>query len=109
MYFSLTFPIIIIIIIISFVIIIIGIISPLHDEKNVLTSESYPLSEIPKSLLKMKVVPCNSSFKELKTLGIPMVFRLFSSSSLTIPKTPATIDVIVALTSQNLSTCNLKS
>ena len=37
-----------------------------------------------------------------------MVFRLFSSSSLTIPKTPATIGVIVALTSHNFSTCNLK-
>ena len=38
-----------------------------------------------------------------------MVFRWFSSPSLTIPKAPTTTGVTVALTSHNFCTCNLKS
>ena len=86
------------------------VITPLRGEKNVLTSESYPLSEISRTLLKMKAVPSNAAFcKQLITMGIPMVFRWFSSSSLIVPKAPTTIGLTVALTSQNFWTCNLKS
>ena len=38
-----------------------------------------------------------------------MVFRWFSSTSLTVPKVPPTIGLTVALTSHNFCTCNLKS
>ena len=54
------------------------VITPLRGEKNVLTSESYPLSEISRTLLKMKAVPSNAAFcKQLITMGIPMVVRWF--------------------------------
>ena len=84
--------------------------SPLLREKNVLTSESYPLSELSRTLQKMKAVPSNAAFcKQLITMGIPIVFRWFSSSSLIVPKAPTSIGITVALTSQNFWTCNLKS
>ena len=38
-----------------------------------------------------------------------MIFRWFSTSSLTVPKATVTIGVTVALTSYNFCTCNLKS
>ena len=82
----------------------------LYIEKNNLTSQSYPLSEMSRNLLKMKAVPGNTAFcKQLMTMGIPMVLRWFSSFSLTLPKAPTTIGITVALTSHNFCTCNLKS
>ena len=87
-----------------------GITSPLRHEKNALTTESYPLSEMSRTLLRMKAVPSNAAFcKQLITMGIPMVLRRFSSSSLTVPKAPTTIGITLALTSRNRCTCNLKS
>ena len=87
-----------------------GITSPLRDEKNALTTESYPLSEMSRTLLRMKAVPSNAAFcKQLITMGILMVFRRFSSSSLTVSKAPTTIGITLALTSRNRCTCNLKS
>ena len=87
-----------------------GITSPLRGDKNALTSESYPLSEMPRTLIRMKAVPSNAAFcKQLIAMGIPMVFWWFSSSSLTVPKAPATISITLALTSRNFCTCNLKS
>ena len=87
-----------------------GITSPLPDEKNALTTESYPLSEMSRTLLRMKAVSSNAAFcKQLITMGIPMVFRRFSSSSLIVSKAPATIGITLALTSRNRCTCNLKS
>ena len=84
--------------------------SPLRCVKNALTSDSYPLSELSRTLLRMKAVPSNAaSCKQLITINIAMVFRCFSSSSLTVPKAPTTIGVIVVLTSHNFYTCNLKS
>ena len=63
-----------------------------------------------RTLLRMKAVPSNAaSCKQLITIDIPMVFRWFSSSSLTVPKVPTTIGIIVVLTSHNFCTCNLKS
>ena len=83
---------------------------PLRDEKNSLTSESFPLSVMPKTLLKMKAVPRNAVFcKQLITTGIPIIFRWFSSSSVTAPKAPIAVGITVALTSLNFCTCNLKS
>ena len=59
---------------------------------------------------KDEAVPTNAAFcKQIIISGIPMVFRWFSSSSLTVPKGPTTIGITVALTSHNLWTCNLKS
>ena len=59
---------------------------------------------------KDEAVPTNAAFcKQIIISGIPMVFRWFSSSSLTAPKGPTTIGITVALTSHNLWTCNLKS
>ena len=102
--------IIIIIIIIIIVTIIFGIESTLCGEKNALTSESYPLSKISRTLQRMKAVPSNAAFcKQLMTMGIPMVFRWLSSSSLTVPKAPTTIGITVALTFHNFCTCNVKS
>ena len=99
-----------IIITIFFIFIFFGITSPLSGEKNALTSESYPLSEIPRTLLKMKVVPSSAAFcKQLITMGIPLFFRWFISSSLTAPKAPATTGITVALTFHNICTCSLKS
>ena len=85
--------------------------SPLRGEKNALTSESDPLSEImSRTLLSIKAVPSNGSFcKQLITMGIPMVCRWFSSSSLTFPKAPTAIGITVALRSHNFWTCNLQS
>ena len=84
--------------------------SQLRGEKNTLTSESYPLSKMSRTLLRMKAVPSNVVFcKQLITVGIPMVFRWFSSSLLTVPKVPTTIGISVALTSHNFCTCNLKT
>ena len=37
-----------------------------------------------------------------------MVFRLLSTSQLTVPKAPTTVGLTVTLTSQNICTCNLK-
>ena len=83
---------------------------PLRDEKNSLTSESFPLSVMPKTLLKMKAVPRNAVFcKQLITMGIPIIFRWFSCSSVTAPKAPIAVGITVALTSLNFCTCNLKS
>ena len=83
--------------------------SPLRGEKNTFTSESYPLSEISKTLLWLTAVSSNAAFcKQLITMGIPMVFRWFSSSSLTVPKATTTIGITVALTFHNFCTCNLK-
>ena len=83
--------------------------SPLRGEKNVLTSESYPLSEISRTLLKMKAVPSNAAFcKQLITMGIPMVVRWFWNFSVTVPKAPTTIGITVALTFHNFCNCNLK-
>ena len=79
-------------------------------KKNALTSESYLLSEVSETLLRMKAVPSNAAFcMQRITMGIPMVFRWFSSSSLTVPKAPNTIGITVALTFHNFCTCNLKS
>ena len=87
-----------------------GITSPLRGEKNALTSESYPLSEMPRTLLRMKAVSSNDAFcKQLITMAILMVFRWFSSSLLTVPKAPAAIGITLALTSHNFFTCNLKA
>ena len=62
------------------------------------------------TLLRMSAVLSNGAFcKQLITMGIPMVFKWFSGSSLTIPKAPATIGITVALTSHNFCTCNLNS
>ena len=84
--------------------------SPLRGEKNALTSENYPLPEMPSTLLKMKTVPGNASFcKQRRIIGIPMVFRCFSSSALSNPKAPTTAGITVALTSLKFCTCNLKS
>ena len=84
--------------------------SPLRGKKNALTSESYPLSEMSSTFLRIKAVPSNKAFcKQLITMSIPMVFRWFSSSSLTVPKAPTTIGVTVDLTSHIFSLCNLKS
>ena len=59
---------------------------------------------------KDEAVPTNAAFcKQIIISGIPLVFRWFSSSSLTVPKGPTTIGITVALTSHNLWTCNLKS
>ena len=102
--------IIVIIIIIIIVTIIFGIESTLCGEKNALTSESYPLSKISRTLQRMKAVPSNAAFcKQLMTMGIPMVFRWLSSSSLTVPKAPTTIGITVALTSHYFWACNHKS
>ena len=61
-----------------------GITSPLHGEKSVLISESYPLSEIPRTLLMKKVVPSNAVFcKQLMTVAIPIDFLWFLSFLLT--------------------------
>ena len=38
-----------------------------------------------------------------------MVFRLFSSSQLTVPKASTTVGITVTMTSQNICTCNLNS
>ena len=58
----------------------------------------------------MKAVPSSAAFcKQLITMGIAVVFRWFSSSSLTVPKVPTTIGITVALTSHNFCTFNLKS
>ena len=82
----------------------------LYIQKNNLTSQSYPLSEMSRNFLKMKAVPSNAAFcMELMTMGIPMVLRWFSSFSLTLPKAPTKIGITVALTSHNFCTCNLKS
>ena len=77
--------------------------SPLRGEKNALTTEGYPLSEMSGTLLKMNTVPSNAGFgKQLIAMCIPMVFRCFSSSSLTVTKTLTTVVITVALTSHNL-------
>ena len=83
-----------------------GITSPLHGEKNVLTSESYSSSEMPRTLVWMKAIPSNAVFcKKLITMGIAMIFRCFSSSSLTVCKAPNILPgIIVALTSHNFCT-----
>ena len=101
---------IIIIIIINIIIISnFAITSPPRGKKNALTSESYPLSEMPRTLLRMKAVPSNAAFcKRLSTMGFPMVFRWFSSSSLTFPKAPVTTGIAVVWTFQNFCPCNLK-
>ena len=39
--------------------------------------------------------------KQLRTMGIPMAFRWFSSCSWTVPKAPTTIGITIALTSHN--------
>ena len=39
-----------------------GITSPLCGEKNAYASGSYPLSEMPKTLLRIKAVPSNAAF-----------------------------------------------
>ena len=84
--------------------------SPLRCKKNALTSESYPLSEMSRNLVRMKAVPDNAAFcKQLITMGVPTVFRWFSSSSLNVPKAPTTIGITAALTSHNFCACNLKS
>ena len=58
-----------------------------------------------RTLLKMKAVPSNAAFyKQLVTMDITMVFRWFSSFSLT---APSTIGITVALISHNFCTCNL--
>ena len=65
---------------------------------------------MPRTLLRVKAVPSNDVFcKQPITMGILIVFRWFSSSSLTVPKVPTTIGIIVALTSHNFCACNLKS
>ena len=65
---------------------------------------------MPGTLLTTKSVPSNAAFcKQLITVGIPMVFRWFSSALVTVPKAPVTIGITVALTSHNFCTCNLKS
>ena len=75
-----------------------------------MTSESYALSEMSRTLLRMKAVPSNTVFcKQLITMRIPIVFRWFSSSSLTFPKAPTTIAITVALPFHNFCTCNLKA
>ena len=84
--------------------------SPLRGEKIALIAKSYPLSEMSRTLLRMKAFPSNAAFcKQLITMAIPMVFRWFSSSSLTVPKAPTTIGITVALTSYKFCTCNLNS
>ena len=51
----------------------------------------------------MNTVPSNAGFgKQLIAMCIPMVFRCFSSSSLTVTKTLTTVVITVALTSHNL-------
>ena len=58
----------------------------------------------------MKAVPSNAAFcKQLIAMGIQMVFRWFSSSSLTVLKVPTRIGITIALRSYNFCTCNLKS
>ena len=48
----------------------VGTTSPLRGEKNALTSESYPLSEMSRALLRMKAGPSNAAFcKQLITMG----------------------------------------
>ena len=62
--------------------------------------------------LKCQGLSCrwNAAFcKQLTTMGIPMVFSWFSSSSLTVPKAAITIGITAALTSHNFCNCNLKS
>ena len=45
-------------------------------KKKALTSESYLLSEVSETLLRMKAVPSNAAFcMQRITMGIPMVFR----------------------------------
>ena len=63
-----------------------------------------------RTLLRMKAVLSNAAFcKQLIAVGIPMVFRWFSSSSPTVPKAPTAIGITVALTSHNFCTCNFMS
>ena len=51
----------------------------------------------------MLVLVSNAGFsKQLIAMCIPMVFRCFSSSSLTVTKTLTTVGITVALTSHNL-------
>ena len=77
--------------------------SPRRGEKNALTTEGYPLLEMSGTLLRMNAVPSNAGFsKQLIAMCIPMVFRCFSSSSLTVTKTLTTVGITVALTSHNL-------
>ena len=65
---------------------------------------------MPRTLPSMKAVSSNGVLcKELTTMGIPMLFRWFSSSSLAILKEPTTVGITVALTSHNFCNCNLRS
>ena len=65
---------------------------------------------MPRTHLRMKGVHSNADFfKQLMTMDILMVFKYFSSSSIIVPKAPATIGIAVALTSHNFSACNFKS
>ena len=68
------------------------------------------ISEMSRTLLRVTAIPSNAAFcKQRITMDIPMVFRWFSSSSLTVPKALTTIGRTVALTYHNFCTCNLKS
>ena len=79
-------------------------------KENSLTSETYPFSEMPRTLLSMKAVSSNGVLcKKLTTMGIPMLFTWFSSSSLALPKALTTVGITAALTSHNFFNCNLKS
>ena len=77
--------------------------SPQRGEENALTTEGYPLLEMSGTLLRMNTVLSNAGFsKQLIAMCIPMVFRCFSSSSLTVTKSLTTVGITVALTSHNL-------
>ena len=58
----------------------------------------------------MKAAPSNATFcKQPLNMDISMVFRWFSSSSVTVSKAPTTISITATLTSHNFCTCNWKS